>query len=351
MAILLRNEGGRWRKVSKMEFKDETELQQLLFQSPELVDTTDEACSIVFTRESGLPGSGYTDLIGVDSSGRVLIIETKLARNREIRRTVIGQVLEYAAFLWGMPFDEFDRFFIAKQGKSLLDLMQEKDPAINREQLRTNIAEKLATADFDLLIAVDSINPELDKIIAFLGNRSIALKFEALEIELYKQEQTEVLVPRRRGQLSSPSQQSGDGTRKKLNMSEVIASCPTAHSRELLEFVNTTWLGLGNAVVPGTVGASFRALVNGEEQVIFWAYPDSIQAAFNVLLKAGAPADAVNDYRRGLSKLTGFNAPKLLNESQPITRWDVVSSDSVRQFVAESQRLVELWRNIQDGGL
>jgi len=99
MAILLRSQGGKWQKVAEIDFKTEAELQQLLSDSPELLDTDDEGNAIEFDREAGLPGSGFTELVCVDCHGNVLIVESKLARNREIRRTVIGQVMEYAAFL------------------------------------------------------------------------------------------------------------------------------------------------------------------------------------------------------------------------------------------------------------
>ena len=82
-----------------------------------------------------------------------------------------------------MPFDEFDRFFIARKGESILDLMAEKHSNVLKEELRRSIADKLASGSFDLLIAVDAVNPELDKIIAFLSSRSGGLKFEALEVE------------------------------------------------------------------------------------------------------------------------------------------------------------------------
>jgi hypothetical protein len=68
----------------------------LLNDSPELIPTKVEDQAAIFTREAGLPGSGSTDLVGVDAQGNILIVETKLARNGEIRRKVIGQVLEYA---------------------------------------------------------------------------------------------------------------------------------------------------------------------------------------------------------------------------------------------------------------
>jgi urease gamma subunit len=91
-----------------------------------------------------------------------MIIETKLARNGEIRRKVIGQVLEYAAHLWGMSFEEFDDFFLKREGKSLLDLLSEKSSVIEKDKVRQTVEENLASGKFQLIIAVDRINPELE---------------------------------------------------------------------------------------------------------------------------------------------------------------------------------------------
>ena len=56
---------------------------------------------VVVGREVQL-GNGYADLIAVEPSGRLAIIEVKLARNAEARRAVVAQVLTYAAYLRGM---------------------------------------------------------------------------------------------------------------------------------------------------------------------------------------------------------------------------------------------------------
>lgn len=47
-------------------------------------------------------GSGYADLIAVESTGRLVIIEVKLADNAESRRAVVAQVLSYAGYLQGL---------------------------------------------------------------------------------------------------------------------------------------------------------------------------------------------------------------------------------------------------------
>jgi hypothetical protein len=58
---------------------------------------------------------------------------------------VIGQVLEYAACLWGMSFDELDRFFLKSEKRSLLGLLGEKDAAIDKNQLRQSVEGNLAS--------------------------------------------------------------------------------------------------------------------------------------------------------------------------------------------------------------
>jgi RecB family endonuclease NucS len=112
MAIVIRNQGGKWEKTEKVTFVDEAQLQKMLYESPELIPTKVEDQAAVFTREAGLPGSGFTDLVGVDAQGNILIVETKLARNSEIRRKVIGHVLEYVSYLWRISFDDLYHFFL-----------------------------------------------------------------------------------------------------------------------------------------------------------------------------------------------------------------------------------------------
>jgi len=79
MAIMIRRHGGRWEKAEEVIYADEAQLQKMLYDSPELIPTKMNNQAAVFTKESGLPGSGFTDLIGVDGEGNILLVETKLA--------------------------------------------------------------------------------------------------------------------------------------------------------------------------------------------------------------------------------------------------------------------------------
>lgn len=342
MTIVMRRKGEKWQDVQEVIFADEAQLQKLLYDSPELIPTKVEHSVAVFTREAGLPGSGFTDLIGVDAQGNVLIVETKLARNSEIRRKVIGQVLEYAAYLWGMSFESFDAYFSKAESKSVLDLLVEKDPTLDREQLRQNIADNLASGIFQLIIAVDAINPELEKIISYIARRGSGLQFEALELELYANGELEILVPKRYGELNQPKEpQPGKAA---LTFDEILQNCPNDHSRELLGLLGTLWEESGNLVKPGTVGASFQAPITDKSQPIFWAYPDSLQSAFGDILKRGAPPEAVTAYRQSVSKLQGFSREDVMNKAQPIAKFSKLTDSAVREFAAASQVLVGIWR-------
>jgi hypothetical protein len=342
MAIVIRSQGGKWEKTEKVTFADEAQLQKMLYESPELIPTKVEDQAAIFTREAGLPGSGFTDLVGVDAQGNILIVETKLARNGEIRRKVIGQVLEYAAYLWGMSFDDLDHFFLKSEKKSLLDLLIEKNPAIDKDQLKQNVEVNLASGKFQLIIAVDTINPELEKIIAYMSSRGNELQLEALELELYKQGQVEILVPQRYGQFHQPQQLLS--SKKILTFEEIIQNCPDDHSRNLLRLLGELWETVGNYVKPGTVGASFQAQIGGKSQPIFWAYPDALQNALSDILKRGAPSSEFQNYRQAIAKLPGFNREDVLSKSNPTTKLARLNEDTVKTFIAESQTLVNAWK-------
>ncbi len=49
--------------------------------------------------------SGRIDLVGIGSSGSITVMECKRANNLQIKREVVGQVLDYAGSLWERPLE------------------------------------------------------------------------------------------------------------------------------------------------------------------------------------------------------------------------------------------------------
>ena len=126
MKILVRgNKTRRWELTEPVATKAETELQHLLIESPSLIPISDirEDISplVIAVDEFGLPGSGNTDLLAFTADGDIAIIECKLATNPDSKRKVIGQILEYASFLWGMSYQEVDGRIQPKSGVKTSD--------------------------------------------------------------------------------------------------------------------------------------------------------------------------------------------------------------------------------------
>src|SRR4051794_10852971 len=89
-----------WTLLAPSGFPDEATLQSLVEDAPELLPLAGEPRLVVLGREVPI-GGGYSDLIAVEPSGRLVVIEVKLASNAESRRAVVAQILGYAAFLRG----------------------------------------------------------------------------------------------------------------------------------------------------------------------------------------------------------------------------------------------------------
>ena len=106
--IYTRSPEGGLEPLEAEPFSTEDELQELIANHPELLDgeqmrPDDPRRWILVTREKGIaesPGAGARwalDHLIVDQDARPTLVEVKRGSNSEIRRTVVGQLLEYAA--------------------------------------------------------------------------------------------------------------------------------------------------------------------------------------------------------------------------------------------------------------
>jgi hypothetical protein len=348
MAILIKNGSGKWQKAVENSFNKEDELQELLYLSPELIEREDEGI-VVFTRESTLPGSGNTDLIGVSSNGDILLIETKLAKNLEIRRKVIGQILEYAAFLWGMSYEDFDRIFAAKEGKPISELLADRGADIELESFRATVSDNLSGGRFDLLIVVDEMNDELEKIISYISSFDGGVKLEALAVKVHKHNDLSVLVPQRFGQLRGVTSRARG--RGKVTIDIVLESAPDAQTRELLGMTLNGWKELGFEIAPGSSGFSCKAEIEGKSQPVFWVIPEaglwSIEPLFGSMIRRGAPPTEVENYRREVSKIAGFPSERCLKGHRPPAKIAQLTKNSVQAFNQVTRGFVEKWRSLQ----
>lgn len=198
------NQDSKWEALAPMEYVNEDELQRLLDSgSAELIpaDPALDEAHVVFARELST-GSGPIDLIGIGSSGSITIMECKLARNHQIKREVVGQVLDYAASLWETDLLALSDAFRARAGSDPFEAIRrqfgEDAESFDEEACRSEVARRLREGDFRLLVAVDRIDPELRRIIQYVNSRGgpgPGLRLVAVEFPRYQQGTIQVLVP------------------------------------------------------------------------------------------------------------------------------------------------------------
>ena len=115
--------------------------QKAIASQPDIVidpcrsaDLTDEMW-FTWGTEVNVPSIGQIDILLVSSSGRVGIVETKLAHAPENRRKILAQVLDYAVNLPNMTID------------SLPDLPEEVE--------EDDVIQRLSDGDFLLILSAD----------------------------------------------------------------------------------------------------------------------------------------------------------------------------------------------------
>jgi hypothetical protein len=158
---------------------------------------TELSPKMLMLKEVGLPGSDSsraTDLVGIDKKGNVCIIETKLAINSQAKREVIGQILEYAAFLYEKGIDWLNDVAKRQRGISIVQYF-EKDLDWDKESFEQNLRDSLNEGKFKLFIAIDEMNDELQTIISYMKN-ILDVEIYALEFRYFKEKAgLEILVP------------------------------------------------------------------------------------------------------------------------------------------------------------
>lgn len=128
-----------------------------------------------------MPGGGSADVVVVDAEGAITIVECKLAKNPELRRSVIGQVFEYAAALWKFDIGDFERSLAASGTARTKTFME---PARWKEaDFRKAVSRNLAGGAFRLIIAVDEITERLKRTVVFINSlTSPEVEFLAMEL-------------------------------------------------------------------------------------------------------------------------------------------------------------------------
>ncbi len=204
MAIIVSENGKGARRVSKSSFEQEDYLQQYIYNNPDAIPVyeIDEDIRLLVLAREFPTDSGPIDALGVDQNGNIYLIETKLYKNPD-KRTVVAQVLDYGASLWTSSIDFTDftsqlEKHVQKQfDKSLHEQLQEFF-SIDQEATDTlldSIQNNLNNGIFKFVVLMDSLHRQLKDLILFI-NRNSQFDVYAVELEYYKHDTYEIMIPK-----------------------------------------------------------------------------------------------------------------------------------------------------------
>ena len=198
------NRGDGWELDAPQAFQDEASLHRLIQRNPELLPIAGSVRLLVLGSEVQL-GNGYADILAVEPSGRPTIIEVKLARNAEARRGIVSQVLAYAAFLQGISVEGLERALLRKESAvashgSILGAVQAQDQegAADIDTFAASLQEHLDRGDFRLVLVLDDVSTELERIVGYLDSITVhALTIDLIALSVYEVNGAQVALPQR----------------------------------------------------------------------------------------------------------------------------------------------------------
>ncbi|ELB2156892.1 DUF4268 domain-containing protein [Vibrio parahaemolyticus] len=198
------NEEGQTEHLERISFErgfTESWLQQRLFENPqslpfgEIDPAYQTVCPLCMEMNTG---AGPIDIVYVTPQGRLVIVETKLWRNPEARRKVIGQILDYAKELAQWSFSDLQREVSRRtgiKGNAPYKLVKERFPDVDEAQFVDGVSHSLSRGDFMLIIAGDGIKRDANAIVQFLqdaGNLRFVLAM--VETAVYKHQHKDLYV-------------------------------------------------------------------------------------------------------------------------------------------------------------
>jgi len=167
-------------------------LQELLFKHPSLVPA--EAFEPTFARMRPLAMEvptprGRLDLLFINDTGHLTLVETKLWRNPEARRTVVAQLVDYAECFASWTYDDLCEAVVKARGVAsggndpLIETVCSDPEDFDEREFVDSVSRNLKLGRFVLLIIGDGIREGVEQMAEFL-NQTPQLQFRLGLVEL-----------------------------------------------------------------------------------------------------------------------------------------------------------------------
>jgi hypothetical protein len=202
MVIIVSKNNKNAKKIDKTGVPSESYLQEYIHDNPEAIPIyeIDKNKRLIVVSREYPTNSGPIDALAFDQDGDIYIVETKLYKNTDKRR-VIAQMLDYGAALWKHS-NNYEHFIelIEKnfEDESSLETKIQTFYELTDEEmyeLNNAIIMNYERGDFKFIVLMDQIEDRLKDLIQYV-NKTSNFDIYPVELEFYKHEDYEIIVPR-----------------------------------------------------------------------------------------------------------------------------------------------------------
>lgn len=170
----------------------ETDIQALVESHPECLPVAEIdplfAGAVHICRELVTPAGSIDNLL-ITPTGLPVIVECKLWRNPEGRRSVVGQILDYAKELTRWSSSDLQREVnrrLKTDGSTILNLVRDVDPSVDEIQFNDSLTLNLRRGRFLLLIVGDGIREGVEAIAEYIqGHAGLHFSLGLVELPIY----------------------------------------------------------------------------------------------------------------------------------------------------------------------
>ncbi len=346
--------------IKPKSFEKEEILQEIVKNYPEIIplEEIDENFDslLVIGREFSLAAAGSIDLLAIDTSGLITIIEFKLEKNTDIRKAV-AQVIEYAANLWEMSYDVLDKkvqgYFNSSRceikelkNKTLVEsinwhhkkIKKEDSLEFTPEDFIKNVSSNLQKGEFRLIIFCDNVDERTKRAVEYLNLLSrfdiycaSTDEFEVDGKKLFKS----TLITKDRKKASSVSKYAG-----KITFEDFLGSIPREFV-EIYKYFDEKVREVNGYYTYGIKGFGTYLMLRDKKMRIFAGYPKYIELIsekyFNKYLNKESIIDlekAKKDYERGIANIRHFKGSykDRYNRVYPTYKYTQIKPDELKEY-------------------
>ncbi len=220
--IFSQSADGQLASMEEAGYDSEKVLQKLLATNPDLLagdqmNADEPRRWLLVTREMKVPaeedgtGRWSLDHLFLDQDGIPTLVEVKKGTNTDVRRKVVGQMLDYAAnavAYW--PVEEVRSAFEARCSRDNVDPDEELADVLGSghelEDFWQHVKTNLQAGAVRLVFVADSIPVELRRVVEFLNEQMDPAEVLAVEVKQFVGSDMHTWVPRVIGQTEAARQ-------------------------------------------------------------------------------------------------------------------------------------------------